>query len=106
AFPGNVIPASRINPITGQVANIWPLPNRPGLADNYVENNVITQTVNAGDLRLDYRVNERSSLFTRVSFAQRDYDEPAPGNVFMGANNSESTNVNGVVGYTQTFGSN
>jgi hypothetical protein len=106
AFPGNVIPASRINSITRQIADIYPLPNRPGLADNYVENNVVTQKVNAGDLRLDYRVNDRSSLFTRFSYAQRDYDEPAPGNKYMGANNSESTNINGVVGYTQTFGAN
>ena len=105
-FPGNRIPASRINPITGQVANLYPEANRPGLADNYVENNVITQTLNAGDLRLDYRFNERSQLFGRFSMARRDYDEPAPGNMFMGANNSESKNYNGVLGYTQSIGTN
>src|SRR6267378_846117 len=52
-FAGNVIPSSRINPISRQVADIWPLPSRPGLADNYVENNVVTQDVNAFDVRLD-----------------------------------------------------
>ncbi|HEX6738275.1 MAG TPA: TonB-dependent receptor [Vicinamibacteria bacterium] len=105
-FAGNVIPAARLNPISRQVADIWPLPNRAGLADNYVENNVLTQSVNAADLRLDYKLSESSSVFARYSLSKRTYDEPAPGNIFMGANNSESTNINGVLGYTRTFGSN
>jgi hypothetical protein len=105
-FPNNTIPQGRLNPITRQVANLYPTPNQPGLANNYVENNVLTQTLNAGDARLDYRVNERSSLFARFSMARRHYDEPAPGNIFMGANNSDNRNYNGVLGYTQTVGSN
>ena len=36
--------------------------------------------------------------------AKRHYDEPAPGNIFMGANNADNTNYNGVIGYTQTLG--
>jgi hypothetical protein len=109
-FPGNVIPANRLNSITRQVADLWPRPNRPGLADNYIENNVVTQTVNAGDLRLDYTLSQRSSVFARVSLAKRTFDEPAladpaPANPFMGANNSENTNSNGVLGFTHSFGS-
>lgn len=111
-FPGNVIPPGRQNPITRQVLNeIYPLPNAPGLANNYVENIVLTQTVNAGDARIDYRVNDNASLFARFSMAKRDYDDTAPANIFMGngaspaTNNSESSNYNGVVGYTQTLGS-
>lgn len=89
-FPGNVIPANRLNSITRQAADLWPRPNRPGLAGNYIENNVVTQTVNAGDLRLDYTLSQRSSVFARVSLAKRTFDEPpladpAPANPFMGA---------------------
>jgi len=105
-FSGNVIPANRINAIAAKVANIWPVANRPGLADNYVENNAIKQDVNAGDFRLDYKLNDRASVFGRYSISKRHYDEPAPGNIFMGANNSDSTNWNGVLGYTHTIGSN
>jgi Carboxypeptidase regulatory-like domain len=105
-YAGNVIPSGQLNPIARQIANIWPLPNRPGLADNYVENNVITQTVNAGDVRADFKVNNQVSLFGRYSLSKRKYDEPAPGNIFMGANNSDSTNFSGVGGYTHVFGSN
>ena len=67
---------------------------------------MIVQNVNAFDVRLDYTVNPHSSLFARYSMSKRDYDEPAPGNVFMGANNAENTSCNGVIGYTHTFGSN
>ena len=105
-FAGNIIPASRINPIAQNVANIYPTPNLPGLANNYVENNVLVQKVNAGDIRLDYSLGGRGSLFGRYSVASRHYNEPAPGNVFMGANNSDSTNYNEVVGYTRPIGSN
>jgi hypothetical protein len=106
AFDGNAIPQGQINPIARKVADIWPLPNRPGLADNYVENNVLTQDVNAGDFRVDYKLSDRASLFTRYSLSKRHYDEPAPGNIFMGANNSDSTNYNVVAGYTHALASN
>jgi Carboxypeptidase regulatory-like domain/TonB dependent receptor-like, beta-barrel len=105
-YAGNIIPGGQINLIARQVADIWPLPNRSGLADNYVENNVITQDVNAGDARVDYKVNNQASIFGRYSLSKRKYDEPAPGNIFMGANNSDSTNFSGVGGYTHVFGSN
>jgi len=105
-FAGNIIPSAQINPITQKVANILPMPNLPGLANNYVENNVVTQDVNAGDVRIDDTLTPQRSVFGRYSFAKRHYDEPAPGNIFMGANNSDSKNYNGVFGYTQTIGAN
>src|SRR5439155_19975270 len=105
-FAGNTIPSGQINPIAQKVANIYPMPNLPGLANNYVENNVLVQKANAGDFRLDYALGDRGSLFGRYSLAKRRYDEPAPGNIFMGANNSDSTNYNEVIGYTRSFGSN
>jgi hypothetical protein len=38
-FPGNIIPANRINPISSVIANsIYPEPNLPGLANNRVDN--------------------------------------------------------------------
>jgi hypothetical protein len=52
-FAGNIIPSNMINPISQKVANIYPMPNLPGVANNYVENNVITQAVDAGDARVD-----------------------------------------------------
>jgi hypothetical protein len=101
---GNIIPADRINPIARQVANIYPLPNRPGLVDNYLENNVLTQEVNAFDVRADVNLGNAGSLFGRYSRAQRDFVDPPPGNEFIQeGNRSESANFNAVVGHTHTF---
>jgi hypothetical protein len=105
-FADNAIPAAQIDPIARKVANLYPLPNQPGLANNYIENNVLKQTGNAGDFRLDYHMGASGSVFGRYSRSTREYDEPAPGNIFMGANNSNSTNSNGVVGYTRSLGAN
>lgn len=105
-FAGAVIPESRINPISRQVANIYPLPNRSGLVDNYVENNVLNQKVNAFDVRADYTLGSRDSVFGRYSRSQRDFVDPPPGNEFMEeGNRSESANYNAVVGHTHTFAS-
>jgi len=105
-YAGNIIPANQINPIAQRVASIYPLPNLPGLANNYVENNIVTQKVNAGDGRVDVSTGNGGSLFGRYSLSRRGYDEPAPGNIFMGANNSDSENYNGVFGYTKPIGGN
>src|SRR6185295_4776666 len=84
----------------------------PSLANNRIDNLTLNQTVNAGDARVDYRVDERASLFARFSMARRNYDDESPGNIFMGngaspaTNNSESNNYNAVVGYTRAIGAN
>jgi hypothetical protein len=67
---------------------------------------VVTQKVNAGDARVDYSIGNGGSAFGRYSLARRGYNEPAPGNIFMGANNSDSENYNGVLGYTKPIGGN
>ena len=103
-FAGNIIPADRINAIARRVADVWPLPNNgSGLVNNYIENNVQTNDLNAFDLRGDVNFG-RGSLFARYSRADRDFVEPPAGNIFMeGGNASESGNYNAVIGHTYTM---
>jgi hypothetical protein len=106
AFAGNIIPSNRIDPVTRQVADLYPLPNRPGLADNYVENNVITQEQDAFDIRGDIHLGRWGSVFGRYSRADREFTEPPTANIFMsGGNRSESGNYNLVLGHTYTLSS-
>ena len=112
-FGNNIIPPGQINQIAQRVANsIYPMPTQPGLANNYIQNIVLAQDVNAGDVRVDYKFTSGASMFGRYSESRRHYDDQAPGNIFMGngaspaTNNSDSNNRNGVVGYTRSFGSN
>jgi hypothetical protein len=106
-FAGSVIPANRINPITRQVADIFPQPNRSGLVDNYIENNVVAQKQNAFDIRSDVNLARWGSVFGRYSRADRNFVEPPTANIFMaGGNRSESGNYNFVLGHTVTLSSN
>jgi hypothetical protein len=106
AFAGNIIPANRINPIARQVADIFPAPNRPGLVDNYIENNVLTQTVNAFDVRGDMNLDKWGTVFARYSRSAREFADPPPGNEFIQeGNRSENANFNAVGGHTHTFSS-
>ena len=104
-FAGNIIPLGRINPIARRVTDVWPLPNNgTGLVNNYVENNVQTNDLNAFDLRGDVTLGRAGSLFARYSRAHRDFVEPPAGNQFMeGGNASESSNYNAVGGHTYSF---
>lgn len=105
-FAGNMIPSGRINPITRQVADIWPLPNRAGLVDNYIENNVVEQEQDAFDIRSDVNLARWGAVFGRYSRADRDFVEPPTANIFMaGGNRSESGNYNLVLGHTFTWSS-
>jgi hypothetical protein len=103
-FAGNIIPTDRIDPVTRQVADIWPLPNRTGIVDNYIENNVVEQEQDAFDIRGDLNMSRGGTLFGRYSRADRDFVEPPTGNIFMaGGNRSESGNYNLVLGHTMTL---
>jgi Carboxypeptidase regulatory-like domain/TonB dependent receptor-like, beta-barrel len=103
-FQGNIIPADRINPIARGVNNVYPLPNLPGIVNNYIENNVQTNDLNAFDVRGDVNLESKGSLFGRYSRADRDFVDPPAGNQFMEQGNaSNSGNYNAVVGHTYTF---
>src|SRR5207253_3093065 len=79
-FPGNVVPASRISPVSKSVLDyIYPLPNTgaPGALTNNWTKNVISQTgftrYNRIDVRADYNVTERDSVFLRLSWMRMPF---------------------------------
>ncbi len=75
-FPGNVIPANRINPIGRNVAGIYPLPNAPGNFDNFTStvNRDVSDHVFSG--RIDHRVSDRDSFFARFNWGKFKLDAP------------------------------
>jgi hypothetical protein len=66
-FPGNIIPTSMLNPTGVTIMNMYPLPNRPGLANNFSYNPPRTLAPIQGDLRLDHRFSDSDSMFARYS---------------------------------------
>ena len=76
AFPGNVIPASMINPVSANVVSLYPLPNAPGLTSNYVA--MVPRTVNDNgfNFRIDHRISDKDSAFVRYSFEHFNLNSP------------------------------
>lgn len=85
-FPGNRIPANRINPITQSLMNLFPLPNAsdPTGTNQY---NYVFQTVqdwprNDQVLRMDYNVADNTTFYSRVQWG---YEKRAGGVSFLGS---------------------
>jgi hypothetical protein len=73
AFQGNQIPASRINPTSKALLNLWPAPNSPGVvAPSGTTNNfqTVAQTGGKQDqvvVRVDQNIANTQKLFVRFS---------------------------------------
>jgi outer membrane receptor protein involved in Fe transport len=75
-FPGNIIPASRFDPIGEKLAKLYPAPNVPG-QDLFRANDPTTVAVNDYVARIDYVFNENNRIFGRF-IGQRDQYDIAP----------------------------
>ncbi|HEX9136828.1 MAG TPA: TonB-dependent receptor, partial [Nitrospirota bacterium] len=69
-FSGNIIPANRINPVGKNYLNAYPLPNAPGILQNFLVTRNQTQHFNDFDARVDWVLGTRDSMFGRFSFGQ------------------------------------
>ena len=76
AFTGNIIPASRINPVGLNVASIYPLPQNSNTVNNYTS--VVNRRAGSDALtfRLDHQFNENDKFFARYSFEDFTLDAP------------------------------
>ena len=67
-FDNNIIPAELINPVAANVASLYPLPNQPGVFNNYAAAFNRDLTDNGGNIRIDHKLGDKDSLFGRYSF--------------------------------------
>lgn len=71
AFPGNVIPQSRIDPVARNVMRYYPLPNSAGAASSGINNYAAAAASptdnNQIDVRGDEVLNDRNRFFLRIS---------------------------------------
>ena len=103
-FPGNVIPSARLDPIALKYLGLYPLPNSPGLANNYTGTRDRTQTASTTDIRVDHILDQNDRLFVRYSyngvttftppvFAAVNGIEGGGGGSFPGSNDTGAHNV-------------
>ena len=69
-FPGNIIPANRLNPIAQKVLGYYPLPNQPGTAtgsDNFFDANPRTDDFYSVSTRFDHTLTSKQRIMARYT---------------------------------------
>ena len=72
AFPGNQIPASRLDPISQKVLSLVPLPQTNAATGNYNYQSLSNQDNHRWDLRVDQIINDKQNLFFRFRDQRAD----------------------------------
>jgi len=67
-FPGNTIPARRMDPVAVALLDRYPQPTSNGTANNYRRTGNETDDQDQFDVRVDHRLSERGQAFARVSY--------------------------------------
>ena len=88
--PGNLIPKTAMDPAALALVALYPLPNRPGSANNFLYNPVEKNNQDSFDIRVDHQLTKNDSMFVTFSFGNVDAHIPDPlpgqagGGVFSG----------------------
>jgi len=78
AFPGNAIPENRRDPVGQNIMNLYPLPNRSGIANNFLYSPIRWLSEDEFDGRVDRTFSDKDSGFIRYSHARDDIFQPGP----------------------------
>jgi hypothetical protein len=74
-FPGNVIPASRFDPVAKTLVALYPAPQNSGLNANYLVNSPVKSDLTRWDFKSDANVGGRDNISWRLS--KMDTSNPA-----------------------------
>jgi len=112
-YPGNVIPTSAMDPAAAKIAALYPAPNQPIVNGNYPQNDYYAVTAGTfrtdqGDGRVDYKIDDKDSLFGSISWSDTGKTNVAPfqgaldGANFYGAS-EQDLGRNAQIGYTRIW---
>ncbi len=107
AFPGNVIPANRINNISSNVVKLYPLPNRAGNTPQQVQNYLATgKTITNTDnylVRLDHNFSEKHRTFGRAGYAPSTNFSSISSPAFAERSINSNPGTSALIGFTSAF---
>lgn len=101
-FPGDIIPAARMNPVGVKIASYIPAPTLPGATNNLVSTpNARTDAYDSHTIRIDQTINDKQHFFTRFVRGFRtetngDYgwqQVAAPGNSYSDGRLNQGANA-------------
>lgn len=107
-YPGNVIPPSQIDPVAQRYLNVYPLPDLPGVTNNYATHREKNSTFHDFDARIDHNLGTNDALFLRGSFWNDKFSDPGriPGyQAGFGSGTSGNKGLSIGLGETHTFSS-
>ncbi len=76
AFPGNVIPSSRISAISKKLADLTPLPNLDGFTTNYFAQGGYLFDRHRADTKINWNASSKLTMFSRFSLLHYDMTNP------------------------------
>ena len=97
---GTILPASSISPISQQLLNYFPLPNQPGLLNNYALQNAVPQNSDNFGLRVMRNITKKDRLAFHIGYQRRDGDTSEP---FGFLDTNSGSGVSTDLGWTRTF---
>lgn len=109
AFPGNVIPASRLDPVALKMQSYYPEPNDPGRPFtnqfNFISRQGRTDPQDRVEFKVDHNVSERRRFFARFTRLIQNY---GPANIWdniatSGGSIMYNNMHNAAVDYTETL---
>ncbi|PYT24610.1 MAG: TonB-dependent receptor [Acidobacteria bacterium] len=76
-FPGNIIPSNKFDPAAAKMMSLFPATNQPIRTGKYPQNDYFTstaghQTTDQADVRADYRISDKDSVFGSLSWSNLD----------------------------------
>ncbi|MGO9898038.1 MAG: carboxypeptidase regulatory-like domain-containing protein [Bryobacteraceae bacterium] len=112
-FANNTIPTSLMDPAGAKIAALYPVPNQTVIPGNYPQNDYYALTAGGlrtdqGDGRVDYRINDKNSLFGSISWSNSNKSAVPPfagaldGSSFYGVT-EEDLGRNAQIGYTRIW---
>jgi hypothetical protein len=97
-FADDIIPPNRWDPIGRELINMYPLPQLPGLFNNYVANPKKFSRMHRADGRVDYQHSANDTFFGRYSIDKGDLLIPDTFNSDIGGSPSSFGGNNAVTG--------
>ena len=97
-YAGNIIPSSQINPTAAAITGLLPLPNQPGLVDNYVSNTPFRNDVSKVDGKIDQHFSDRTSAFLRYGYSNYWASQDSPYGSTIGAGTNDRLLAQNAVG--------
>ena len=103
-FQGNVIPPDMINRVAQNLLNTYvPLPNLPGIVNNYSYNYGYPHTDNGFHPRIDHWFSEKDSLSVAYGWLNLDLKYPGPLATGVTGYDNQSWNKLLTIGYVHVF---